>query len=194
MKVAPAFTRMCEDVGRMTQKHPGVDVNGAVYTHAAAFYIYALYSVGRGDLAFRHLRGMLLGPEEADLRRSQQFPLYLPNYYRGNQFPRTAGLSSHMVHSSSANWSYRSIVEHLFGLAGTPQGLLVRPQLPPEWECARVTRRFRGATLEVSYRRAPGAKRTVVRVDGKEVCDGLIRGLQAGQTYEVEVVLGGSPR
>ena len=48
--LAPAFTRMCENVGRMTQKHAGSDVNGSVYSHAAAFYIFALYEAGRGDL------------------------------------------------------------------------------------------------------------------------------------------------
>jgi cellobionic acid phosphorylase len=189
LKVAPAFTAMCENVGRMTQKHPGSDVNGSVYTHAAAFYIFALYAVGRGDLAFRHFRNMLPGPEKSALRRSQQFPVYLPNYYRGNQFPRHAGLSSHMVHTSSANWNYRSIVEHLFGLQGTPQGLRVCPQLPSAWKQARVIRFFRGATLEVIYRRSPRIKQPLVRLDGQTTPDGLLTGLRAGEKYRVEVLL-----
>ncbi len=191
MKVAPAFTRMCERVGRMTQKFPGSNVNGGVYTHAAAFYIFALYGAGRGDLAFRHLRGLLPGPEEAALRASEQLPLYMPNYYRGNQYPRKARASSHLPHSGSANWSYRSIVERLFGLQGTPQGLLVRPQLPPDWKGARVRRVFRGATFDVVYRRAADVEGTKVMVNGKEAPGGLLSGICVGESYRVEVLVRG---
>jgi cellobionic acid phosphorylase len=189
LKLAPAFTRMCEDVGRMTQKHPGSDVNGSVYSHAAAFYIFALYAAGRGDLAFRHLRGLLPGPEEDAVRKSEQLPLYLPNYYRGNHFPQKARASSHLPHSGAANWIYRSIIEQLFGLQGTPDGLLVRPQLPPSWKSARVSRVFRGAAFEVVYRRAENATCPVVLVNGQDAPGGLISGLQAKNTYQVEVLL-----
>jgi cellobionic acid phosphorylase len=187
--VAPAYTRMREDVGRMTQKHPGSDVNGSVYTHAAAFYIFALYAAGRGEAAFDSLRALLPGPDANALRQSEQLPLYVPNYYRGNQFPRQARVSSHMPHSGAANWMYRSIVEGLFGLVGTPDGLLVRPQLPPGWNHARAVRMFRGATLEVDYRRAAGTEDLTVLVDGREVRDGLISAVRDGRRYRVEVLL-----
>ncbi|MDQ0194191.1 GH36-type glycosyl hydrolase domain-containing protein [Paenibacillus wynnii] len=62
-KLAPSFTSMREDVGRVTQKHPGTAENGAVYNHAAAFYIYGLYSVGEKENAYRLLRKMLPGPD-----------------------------------------------------------------------------------------------------------------------------------
>ncbi|MEO0627754.1 MAG: amylo-alpha-1,6-glucosidase, partial [Bacteroidota bacterium] len=49
--LAPSFTAMRADVGRVTQKHPGSAENGSVYNHAAAFYIYALYKIGQPDKA-----------------------------------------------------------------------------------------------------------------------------------------------
>ena len=66
-KLAPSFTAMREDVGRVTQKHPGSAENGAVYNHAAAFYIYALYLVGEKDNAYRLLRKMIPGPDSEDI-------------------------------------------------------------------------------------------------------------------------------
>src|SRR5471030_929094 len=86
---APPYSAMREDVGRVTQKHPGTAENGAVYNHAAAFYIYALYSVGEKDNAFRLLRKMLPGPDPEDIIKRGQLPVFIPNYYRGayRQFP-----------------------------------------------------------------------------------------------------------
>ena len=64
---------MREDVGRVTQKHPGTAENGAVYNHAAAFYIYGLYAVGEQDNAYRLLRKMIPGPDKEDIIRRGQF-------------------------------------------------------------------------------------------------------------------------
>lgn len=82
-KLAPSYTAMREDVGRVTQKHPGTAENGAVYNHAAAFYIYGLYAVGEQDHAYRLLRKMLPGPDIEDIIRRGQLPVFIPNYYRG---------------------------------------------------------------------------------------------------------------
>lgn len=82
-KLAPSYTAMREDVGRVTQKHPGSAENGAVYNHAAAFYIYGLYSVGEKDDAYRLLRKMIPGPDLDDIVQRGQLPVFVPNYYRG---------------------------------------------------------------------------------------------------------------
>ncbi len=35
--LAPAYEAMRDDIGRVTQKHPGSAENGSVYNHASAF-------------------------------------------------------------------------------------------------------------------------------------------------------------
>ena len=83
MTLAPAFTAMREDIGRVTQKFPGSAENGSVYNHDAVFYIYSLYTIGESDRAFRLLRQMIPGPDLADYRQRGQLPVFIPNYYRG---------------------------------------------------------------------------------------------------------------
>ena len=125
MVLAPAYTAMREDVGRLTQKHPGCAENGSVYNHAATFYLAALYRLGEADRAWDALRRMLpTGSDEECLRRGQ-LPVFVPNYYRGaaKQFPRTAGRSSQLFNTGAASWLYRIIVEDLFGLRGCAEGL-----------------------------------------------------------------------
>lgn len=190
-KLTPSFTAMREDVGRVTQKHPGSAENGAVYNHAAAFYIYALYLAGAEDNAYRLLRKMLPGPDAADIKRRGQLPVFIPNYYRGayRQYPHTAGRSSHLFNTGTAPWVYRCLIDGLFGLQGEAAGLRVRPQLPAEWPGAKVKRNFRGAELHVEMQRDAAVSGVEVYVDGALVDGGLIRDPQPGAVYRVLVKL-----
>ncbi|MRN56329.1 GH36-type glycosyl hydrolase domain-containing protein [Paenibacillus monticola] len=188
-KLAPAYTAMREDVGRVTQKFPGTAENGAVYNHAAAFYIYALYQVGEQDDAYRLLRKMLPGPDAADILRRGQLPVFIPNYYRGayRQYPNTAGRSSHLFNTGTVPWVYRCLIDGLFGLKGNEAGIQVHPQLPSEWQEVTVKRTFRGAELHIDIKRESGVEKTEVYLNGNLIEDGIIKDLTAGAEYSVLV-------
>ncbi len=185
---APAFTKMREDVGRVTQKWPGSAENGSVYNHASVFYIYSLYVAGQTDRAYKLLRQMIPGPDTADYLQRGQMPVYIPNYYRGAyyQFPRTAGRSSQLFNTGTVSWVYRSLVDGLFGTKGCQQGLCIAPQLPREWNQASIVRQFRGATFNIRYNR--GTNFAVV-VDGAAIEGNIIRQIEAGKTYNVTVTV-----
>jgi cellobionic acid phosphorylase len=186
---APAFTKMRDDIGRVTQKFPGSAENGSVYNHAAAFYAAALYHVGEGDAAYRVLRKMLPGPDAEDLRQRGQLPVYIPNYYRGayRQYPRTAGRSSQLVNTGTVAWVYRAIIEQLFGLRGEGAALLIDPQLPAEWATATAVRQFRSATVSLTVTRGQVTKKDV-RVNG-ELCADARLVVEPGKRYVVDVVV-----
>lgn len=190
-KLAPSYTAMREDVGRVTQKHPGTAENGAVYNHAAAFYIYGLYAVGEQDNAYRLLRKMLPGPSQEDIIRRGQLPVFIPNYYRGayRQFPDTAGRSSHLFNTGTISWVYRCLIDGLFGVKGSKEGLEIKPQLPSAWPEAAVKRSFRGAEVEIHMKREDGVTKAEVYVDGVLSPDNLVRDVQPGRTYQVLVKL-----
>ena len=189
--LGPPYTGMREDVGRLTQKFPGSAENGAVYNHAAAFWLHALYHAGQGDRAWQVMRAMLSGPDAADCLQRGQLPVFVPNYYRGawRLHPRTAGRSSQLFNTGTAAWLYRCVVESLLGLRGDGDGLRIAPQLPAHWPRARARRRFRGAEFEIGIERVTGLAQQRVRVDGEVVDDGRIAGVQAGRRYRVEVEL-----
>lgn len=191
--LAPAYTAMRDDVGRVTQKHPGSAENGSVYNHAAVFYIYSLYTIHRADKAWDLLRRMLPGPSPEDYLRRGQLPVFIPNYYRGawRQYPETAGRSSQLFNTGTVSWVYRSLIEGLFGLKGDRLGLEVKPQLPSSWPEARVTREFRGATFHVHYRRESGLDRMQPRVDGRLQNNARVTDIVAGKVYQLDVVLPG---
>ncbi|CAI4215529.1 unnamed protein product [Parascedosporium putredinis] len=188
---APAFLGMREDVGRVTQKHPGSAENGAVYNHAAVFYIHSLYSIGETDRAYELLRQLLPGPSEEDYLQRGQLPIYVPNYYRGawHEFPRTAGRSSHLFNTGTVSWIYRVVLEGLCGLKGDGAGLQIDPQLPEDWDTMKISRRFRGATFNLDVRRSGGVKEVKVMRGSETLPAARIDNIRAGTTYDLVVLV-----
>ena len=188
--LAPPYTAMRDDVGRVTQKHPGSAENGSVYNHAAVFYIYSLYTIAENNRAYKLLRQMIPGPSEADYLQRGQLPVYIPNYYRGAyyQFPKTAGRSSQLFNTGTVSWVYRCLVEGLFGLQGCDKGLRINPQLPDDWSYANARRQFRGAEFDIKIQRAK-IDEMEVYCDGVKLVDACVTDAQAGKTYSVLVKL-----
>ncbi|CZR63299.1 related to cellodextrin-phosphorylase [Phialocephala subalpina] len=188
---APPYSKMREDVGRVTQKYPGSAENGSVYNHAAIFYIYSLYTIGDSDHAYKLLRQMLPGPTEEDYVQRGQLPIYIPNYYRGayHEYPRTAGRSSQLFNTGTITWVYRCFIEGLCGLRGDAEGLTIRPQLPSGWNEIKATRKFRGATFQVDIRRRNGLKEVVVMHNGKVLPGARVTGIKSGATYNLSVLV-----
>lgn len=189
MMLAPAYTAMVEDIGRVTQKFPGTAENGSVYNHASAFYIYSLYHIGQADLAFEQLKLML--PNQQDMLRRGQLPLFIPNYYRGAyyQYPDDAGKSSQLFNTGTVAWYYRILVEQLFGVSGCKKGLNIAPQLPSTWLNAQIKRRFRGALFNIYFERVANIKQQQIYVDNHLLEAQCIGDIVAGAEYLVKVQL-----
>lgn len=189
--LAPAYTQMVQDIGRLTQKFPGSAENGSVYNHAAAFYLYALYQIGEADLACELLTQMLPSDDVTDQRQRGQLPVFIPNYYRGayQTLPATAGRSSQLFHTGTVAWVYRAVVEGMFGVKGCAEGLQVQPQLPSHWPAASIVRLFRGARFEIAFRREAAVTAPQLWLDGLLQPGLLIRESNPGQSYQVLVLL-----
>ena len=189
--LAPAFTKMRDDIGRVTQKHPGTAENGSIYNHASAFYIYALYQANDRDRAFRLLRQMIPGPNEDDLVQRGQLPSFIPNYYRGavNDLPRTGGRSSQLFNTGTVHWVYRCLIDGLFGIRGCKEGLLICPQLPSQWNEVSVKRRFRGAVFNVTIRRNNQIGKASLHVNGIKQQEMIIKNITPNTSYQVEVLV-----
>ncbi len=187
--LAPSFTQMVEDIGRVTQKSAGVAENGSVYNHAAAFFAYALYQIGESEQGLEILMRMI-GPTQPNVGYDQ-LPSFIPNYYRGAylQFPDYAGRSSQLFNTGTVAWVYRCINEELCGVKGEGLGAIIEPKIPASWQEFSYQRPFRGATLDVVVSRSPSVSRQKLTVDGVVQSANRIDYVQPGHDYKIKVVL-----
>ncbi|WNC69389.1 gluconokinase, GntK/IdnK-type [Thalassotalea nanhaiensis] len=188
MMLAPSYTKMRENVGRLTQKFPGTAENGSIYNHAAIFYAYSLFKIGEAEKAFSVMRKML--PDDNFIQRGQ-LPNFIPNYYRGAfyQHPRTAGRSSQLFNTGTVSWFYRCVIEGIAGLVGNKGDLLIKPQLPNQWSKLNVIRAFNGATFNVEILKTKKVSQQTVHINGNYEASNRIANITAGKTYQVQVLL-----
>ena len=186
MMLAPSYTKIREDVGRLTQKHPGVAENGSVYNHAAVFYAYSLYQVGEYNQAFQALQKMI--PTQADMIKRGQLPNYIPNYYRGSyyQYPDHAGRSSHLFNTGTVAWVYRCIVEELLGLKGCAGELHINPKLPDCIPKISGTRHFLESKFTFDIIKTDTLTVTVYQNEEK-LRDNIVREFEPGQHYSLMI-------
>jgi len=189
MMLAPSYTEMVEDIGRITQKHPGVSENGSVYNHAAIFYAFSLYQSHQYDAAYDVLIKML--PSIDRSLKTGQLPNFIPNYYRGafHQFEEHAGRSSHLFNTGTISWFYRCIVEELCGLKGGAKGLTVAPKLPSCLEQISGQRVYRSATIHFEIVKEKALQDMQVILDGQAVSGNVLPALATGCTYHLMVKL-----
>ena len=189
--LSPAFSKMREDIGRVTQKHPGTAENGSIYNHASAFYVYALYKTNQNDRAYRLLSQMIPGENEDDLLQRGQLPTFIPNYYRGavKNFPRTAGRSSQLFNTGTVHWFYRCLIDGLFGIKGCKNGLTINPQIPSHWQEASIERIFRKAKFIIAIKRKQGINKMLIDVNGIKIDNNIIKNIQAESTYHVQIII-----
>ena len=154
--LAPAYTAMRDDVGRVTQKFPGSAENGSVYNHAAAFYAYSLFTLGESSRAMDVLRKMIPGADIKDYQQRGQLPVFIPNYYRGayQQLPETAGKSSQLFNTGTVHWFLRALSDGLLGFNIKKDIVNICPQLPDSWNAYKATRHLRHSIFHLYIRRA----------------------------------------
>ncbi len=189
MMLGPSYTKMNENIGRLTQKFPGVSENGSVYNHAAAFYAYSLFQNDQHDRAFDVLIKML--PNQEDILKRQQLPTFIPNYYRGAYFqlPDVAGRSSQLFNTGTVAWYYRCIIEELCGLKGEAGNLVISPKLPSHWPSLTIKRLYLGANFHVNYQRDDQVKQTKISINGKLSTSNIISDIIEGKTYYIDVTI-----
>ena len=74
-------------------------------------------------------------------------------------------------------------------MRGDAEGLCIQPQLPSAWDSIKVTRLFRGATFKLDIRRSNDVKEVRVMQGEKVLPEARITNIQAGQTYELSVLV-----
>ncbi len=120
--------------------------NGAVFSHMAVMYAYALYRQGLAQAAWQVLNGLYT--QSQDFSKSRIYP-GIPEYFN----PRGRGMYPYLT--GSAAWYLFTLLTESFGVRGDLGDLCLAPKLVQE-QFAQADRLcvetvFAGKTIEVTY-------------------------------------------
>ena len=193
MLLQPAFTTYRVELGEISSYPPGYKENASVFCHTNPWVMIASAMTGDGDAAFDYYKRINPSAREAlgDLHRCE--PYVYAQMIAGRDAP-THGEAKNSWLTGTAAWNYVAITQWILGIRPELDGLRIDPVLPSGWPGFTATRRFRGATYQVSVRRAGTldsglAEGAGVLVDGQRIAGTLLPLAQAGETVQVEVIL-----
>ncbi len=184
----PAYTDYDPFIGNMTAQPAGTLINQGVYLHPMAWKLAAEAIMKRPERVQMTLEKIL--PWDHTHAPTCGEPYILYNFYYGEESGYRCGTPGQSWRTATTQWVVRALVHFVFGLKPDLNGMRLDPCLPPAWEHAKITKRFRGATYEIVYRQAKGTKGEIDRitVDGAPL-DGTCLPCDGKSTYQVEVLL-----
>ncbi|GAB6088424.1 GH36-type glycosyl hydrolase domain-containing protein [Spirochaeta dissipatitropha] len=107
----PGFEEYDAHVGNLSCLAPGMAENYAVYNHASAYGIYALFQAGRNEDALRYLRRLL--PFYQDAERSGSEPFVLVNFYNGGAVESKKGRGGIPWLTGTVHWLAMMLFEFI---------------------------------------------------------------------------------
>jgi cellobiose phosphorylase len=93
--------------------------------------------------------------------------------------------------TGTAAWNWYAITEFILGIKPTLSGLMIDPCIPADWKHYTVTRKYRGATYEISIFNANNANKGVksINFNGQTLTGNVLPVAAAGTVNTVEVTL-----
>lgn len=134
------------DMGRMFGFAYGHKENGAVFSHMAVMYAYALYERGFAREGYQVIRSLF--EQSTDFEASRIYP-GIPEYFN----EKGRGMYSYLT--GAASWMVLTVLTQMYGVQGKEGNLVLRPQLLgsqfDEKGETMVSCAFAGRKLEVVY-------------------------------------------
>ena len=186
----PAYRTLDPGIGLATRCVPGKKENGAIFNHPASWAILAEAMMKNGDRAFEYYQKTNPINQAADPDIYLMEPYVYSEYVTSPEHP-TFGQASHSWLTGSGIWMYRAMLDWILGVRPDYDGLIVDPALPSAWDKAKVIRKFRGRTYNITILN-PGhisGGTSTLRVNGKPHEGPLPLG-EEGDCFEVECVIG----
>ncbi|TVQ35149.1 MAG: hypothetical protein EA370_09645, partial [Wenzhouxiangella sp.] len=190
--LTPPFDTGPQNPGYIKGYPPGVRENGAQYTHAATWSIWAMARLGQGDQAmalFRLLNPILRTLDQEDVRAYRLEPYVLAgDIYSVGELGGRGGWS---WYTGAAAWLYRAGIEALLGLTRRGDEILIQPCLPADWPGYRAMLKCGQASYQVEVIQTFAQTDTGVELllDGELQPGDRFAFIDDGRSHEVRLTL-----
>jgi cellobiose phosphorylase len=185
----PAYTKPDEMIGYLSRYAPGRRENGGVYSHAAAWSIWAYALLKQNQNSFEAFKRLCpvyngMNPDEYNAE-----PYVTPGNIDGPDSPNF-GMGGWTWYTGSAAWYQKVIVDWILGIRATKEGLLIDPCIPEDWKEYSITRFFRNTAYNITVFNKSGSGKNAkyMLVNGERQEKNLLN-VKKNKTVEVKVYL-----
>jgi cellobiose phosphorylase len=184
----PAYSQYYIELGEISSYPPGYKENAGIFCHTNPWIMIGEAMVGRGDKAFGYYKAINPSAREhiSDVHRCE--PYVYAQMIAGRD-ANNHGEAKNSWLTGTAAWNYAAITQWILGIRPTLNGLQVSPSVPVDWQGFTATRKFRGATYNITIERKSVGNDVALMVNG-EAIEGTIVPLHEGGTVDVKAVIG----
>ena len=187
----PPYTKYRPELGEITSYPPGYKENAGVFCHNNPWIIIADTITGHGDKAFDLLKKInpVYLEDKGDMHRTEPYA-YCQMVSGKDAAVKGEGKNSWLT--GSASWGFTAVSQYILGIRPELDGLAVDPCIPKSWDGFTCTRKFRGATYEISVSNPDHAEHGIrsIKVNSADIEQDVIPVYPAGSDVKVEVVMG----
>jgi cellobiose phosphorylase len=190
--VQPAYSRYHLELGEIGSYPPGYKENAGIFCHTNPWIMIAETRLGRPDRAFDYYLRINPSAREGIGEVHRCEPYVYAQMIAGRDAP-THGEAKNSWLSGTAAWTFVAATQWILGIRPEHDGLRVDPSLPADWEGFEATRRFRGATYQITVRKPVGVTGRVssLVVDGRQVEGSVVPVAPEGADVRVEATIAG---
>jgi cyclic beta-1,2-glucan synthetase len=193
MLLTPPFDRTTHDPGYIKGYLPGVRENGAQYTHAATWVVWAQCMAGNGNHAFELFQMLNPVTHSSTVEGVERYKVepyvVVADIYTADQHLGRGGWT---WYTGSASWYYRTGLEGILGFTKRGDRLTMNPCIPSTWDGFTIEYIYQSATYRIEVRNPSHVEHGVksVTLDGVSAPDGVVELKADGARHLVIVDLG----
>lgn len=181
----PGYDELDDCVGSMTVHPKGTLINQAVYLHPMAWKL-AVEGIMKRPLKVQETLKKIL-PWNREYAPTCGEPYILYNFYHGPETEYRYGVPGQSWRTATTQWVTKALINFVFGLKPTLNGMVIDPCLPPEWENCSITKKFRGGTYKIKYHAQSSEK--CICVNGVAIEGNLIQPPKTGEVLDIDVYM-----
>ena len=186
----PAFTKYVIEYGEISTYPAGYKENAGIFCHNNPWIMIGETKLGRGNEAWQYYKQICPSylEDEQVLHKVEPY-VYCQMIAGKDAYKPGEGKNSWL--SGTAAWNFYAVVQYILGINPSYNGLEINPCIPNEWKGYKITRKFRGATYNISIQNPKGVSKGVesITVNGETIEGCVVPVLPAGE-HKVNVVMG----
>lgn len=185
----PSYGTPNDDIGFVTRVYKGIKENGAIFSHPNPWAWVADAKLGHGNRAMKFYNSLCPARQNDLIEYRQSEPYSYCQFVMGKE--HTAhGRARHPWLTGSAGWAYFAATRYLIGIRFGFDYMIIDPCIPSDWDGFNATRRWRGATFNITVKNPSHVEKGVkeITLNGNKVDN--IPVMESGSVNNVEVIMG----
>lgn len=187
----PAYTTYHIEMGEISTYPPGYKENAGIFCHNNPWIMIGETELGRGDRAYDYYTKIAPAFLE-DIQQLHKTEPYVYSQMIAGKDAYRPGEAKNSWLTGTAAWNYAAITQHILGIRPALKGMMIDPCIPKDWNGFKVSRKFRGYTMNIEVKNPNHVSKGVkeITVDGNTIEGNTIPILDKEKTYQVQVIMG----